>query len=104
MKNNNTRSNNNKCMNECVMRRPSSCEGRSFFAGHEIERFTGTIDVPGITRLLVFMLLICYLSTLKHNTYYGGEYQIGPTVHTHKNLYISLFLLTIFGLIYYGPP
>ena len=23
---------------------------------------------------------------------------------THKHLYISLFLLTIFGPIYYGPP
>ena len=22
----------------------------------------------------------------------------------HKNLYISLFLLTVFGPIYYGPP
>ena len=28
--------------------------------------------------------------------YYGGAYQIGPTVHI-KNLHISLFFLSIFG-------
>ena len=29
---------------------------------------------------------------------------LNRTHGTHKNLYISLFLLTIFGPIYYGPP
>ena len=32
-----------------------------------------------------------------------SKYLVGPTVYT-KNLYISLFLLTIFGPIYCGPP
>ena len=41
---------------------------------------------------------------IKHY-YYGGPYQIpGRTYGTHENLYISIFLLTIFGYIYYGPP
>ena len=30
-------------------------------------------------------------------SYYGGPQQVGPTIHTHKRLYIYLFLLTIFG-------
>ena len=29
---------------------------------------------------------------------------VNRTYGTHKNLYISVFLLTIFGPIYYGPP
>ena len=29
---------------------------------------------------------------------------VNRTYDTHKKLYISLFLLTIFGPIYYGPP
>ena len=29
---------------------------------------------------------------------------LNRTYSTHKNLYISLFLLTIYGPIYYGPP
>ena len=29
---------------------------------------------------------------------------VNRTYGTHKNLYIYLFLLTIFGPIYYGPP
>ena len=29
---------------------------------------------------------------------------LNRTYGLHKNLYISLFLLTIFGPIYYGPP
>ena len=29
---------------------------------------------------------------------------LNRTYCTHKNLYISIFLLTIFGPIYYGPP
>ena len=29
---------------------------------------------------------------------------LNKTYGTHKNLYVSLFLLTIFGPIYYGPP
>ena len=29
---------------------------------------------------------------------------LNRTYGTHKNLYISLFLSTIFGPIYYGPP
>ena len=35
---------------------------------------------------------------------YGGPYLIGPIYDTLKHLHISLFLLTIFGPIYYGPP
>ena len=29
---------------------------------------------------------------------------VDRTYRIHKNLYIYLFLLTIFGPIYYGPP
>ena len=29
---------------------------------------------------------------------------LNRTYGTHKNLYISLFLLSMFGSIYYGPP
>ena len=29
---------------------------------------------------------------------------VNRTYGLHKNLYIDLFLLTIFGPIYYGPP
>ena len=29
---------------------------------------------------------------------------VNRTYVTHKNLYIYLFLLSIFGLIYYAPP
>lgn len=36
--------------------------------------------------------------------YYGGPMIVNRTYGTHKNLYIYLFLLTIFGPIYYGPP
>ena len=37
--------------------------------------------------------------------YYGGPCRVGPTVRTKTYLvYILLFLLTIFGPIYYGPP
>ena len=35
--------------------------------------------------------------------YYGGTI-LNRTCGTDKNLYISLFLLTRFGPIYYGPP
>ena len=35
--------------------------------------------------------------------YYGGTI-VNRTYGTYKNLYISLFLLTIFGPIYYRPP
>ena len=35
--------------------------------------------------------------------YYGGPI-LNRTYGTHKSLYISLVLLTIFGPIYYGPP
>ena len=47
----------------------------------------------------------------KHQTMIGIPYMIiirgtilNRTYGTHKNLYKSLFLLTIFGPIYYGPP
>ena len=43
--------------------------------------------------LLVFLLIILLRGTLVNRTY-GGL----------KNLYIHLFLLTIFGSIYYRPP
>ena len=29
---------------------------------------------------------------------------VNRTYGTHKNLHVHLFLLTIFGPIYYGPP
>ena len=29
---------------------------------------------------------------------------LNRTYGTHKNLYISIFLRTVFGPIYYGPP
>ena len=35
--------------------------------------------------------------------YYGGGI-INRTNGTHKNLYMYLLLLTIFGFIYYDPP
>ena len=41
---------------------------------------------------------LCYLVTLLRGTI------VNRTYDTHENLYISLFLPTIFGPIYYGPP
>ena len=37
-------------------------------------------------------------------TFRGGGAIVNRTYDTHKNLYIYLFLLTMFGPIYYGPP
>ena len=43
------------------------------------------------------------LSTLKEALYYGGPKLVGPMLYTKTNIFY-LFLLTIFGPVYYGPP
>ena len=50
--------------------------------------------------LFFFGRFVVFLLLLKggHSKYQGRTYR------THKNLYNYLFLLTIFGPIYYGPP
>ena len=47
-----------------------------------------------ITKAVMLYVLHQYLRGAIVNRTYG----------TNKNLYTSLFLLTIFGPIYYGPP
>ena len=52
------------------------------------------------TCLLVLRKYVDEIITEAHS-----NYLVGPTVHTKNyQVYIYLFLLTIFGPIYYGPP
>ena len=49
---------------------------------------------------------VCSRKCSKHiDRSYGGRYGIGPTVQLKNDqVYIYLFVFTIFGPIYYGPP
>ena len=51
------------------------------------------------------MLYVSRTNNIAKNNYhcYGGTI-VDRTYGIHKNLYIYLFLLRIFGPIYYGPP
>ena len=53
--------------------------------------------VPGI----IFFSLSCITFSKPSITW---DHTVNRTYGTHKKLYISLFLLTIFGPTYYGPP
>ena len=59
-------------------------------------------------RLVAFLgrhdpLKLIQASEKTKNIFTGGQINTSRTYGTHNKLYISLFLLVIFGPIYYGP-
>ena len=74
------------------------------------EQLTSLINYTGVNTTVVFVVVNATapaagtLPSSCDTLLMRGNIVVNRTYDTHKNTYIYLILLTIFGPIYYGPP
>ena len=76
----------------------------SYHSLSEVRHTFGRVYFSSVHFFSFFPIICRFLQKLPYHTVLLRGTIVSRTYGTQKNLYISLFLLAIFGPIYYDPP